>query len=300
MKDMEWRINHNFFNYLNAINSTPTALPKGLYTVRFKSSRVYTMTKKVLIIGLNYDSEIALTGRITIAQNAKAVFIADYGILEENIVFLTDESGPVSKDQIVDAIQSVIDESAGLEELYVYYAGYGSGIRIIKSTVYPTTEPILIDPGVEPITIDIVEPLATEPLAEPLATEPLATEPLATEPLAADPITIDITEVEPEILLIKYDFYRIDGPYDKLEKRIVSSDYNIIEQKEILDLLGKSGCRTICVLDMSPYDNESNIMWGTDIIGNVNIISFSESDVYSSGKKAMIKIITSHIYQEPV
>ena len=238
------------------------------------------MTKKVLIIGLNYDSEIALTGRITIAQNAKAVFISDYGILEENIVFLTDESGPVSKDQIVDAIQSVIDESSGLEELYVYYAGYGSGIRIIKSTVYPTTEPILIDPGVEPITIDIVEPLATEPLAEP--------------------ITIDITEVEPEILPIKYDFYKIDGPYDKLEKRIVSSDYNIIEQKEILDLLGKSGCRTICVLDMSPYDNESNIMWGTDIIGNVNIISFSESDVYSSGKKAMIKIITSHIYQEPV
>ena len=249
------------------------------------------MTKKVLIIGLNYDSEIALTGRITIAQNAKAVFISDYGILEENIVFLTDESGPVSKDQIVDAIQSVIDESAGLEELYVYYAGYGSGIRIIKSTVYPTTEPILIDPGVEPITIDIVEPLATEPLA---------TEPLATEPLAADPITIDITEVEPEILPIKCDFYRIDGPYDKLEKRIVSSDYNIIEQKEILDLLSKSSCRTICVLDMSPYDNESNIMWGTDIIGNVNIISFSESDVYSSGKKAMIKIITSHIYQEPV
>jgi hypothetical protein len=266
--------------------------------VKIKSLRVYTMTKKVLIIGLNYDSEIALTGRITIAQNAKAVFISDYGILEENIVFLTDESGPVSKDQIVDAIQSVIDESSGLEELYVYYAGYGSGIRIIKSTVYPTTAPITIDlsidslttePLVEPITIDIVEPILIDPSIEPITNNP-----------CMDPIKINIIEVEPEILPIKCDFYKIDGPYDKLEKRIVSSDYNIIEQKEILDLLGKSGCRTICVLDMCTFDNESNIMWGTDIIGNVNIISFSESDVYSSGKKAMIKVITSHIYQEPV
>jgi hypothetical protein len=85
---------------------------------------------------------------------------------------------------------------------------------------------------------------------------------------------------------------------DKLTKQIVGSDYEIIEQKDILELLGKSCCRTICVLDMCPFDNDSNIMWGTDIIGNVNIISFSESDVYSSGKRAMIYTITSHFYPD--
>ena len=53
----------------------------------------YNMTKKVLIIGLNYGIEpsIALSGRINIAVNARGVFIAEYGILEENITYLTDE-----------------------------------------------------------------------------------------------------------------------------------------------------------------------------------------------------------------
>jgi hypothetical protein len=64
------------------------------------------MTKKVLIIGLNYGNEpsIALSGRINIAINALNVFIADYGILEENITYLTDELAPLTKDQIQTAI----------------------------------------------------------------------------------------------------------------------------------------------------------------------------------------------------
>ena len=111
----------------------------------------YNMTKKVLIIGLNYGIEpsIALYGRINIAVNARGVFIAEYGILEENITYLTDEWAPLTKDQILAAIQALVDESTSLEEIYIYYAGYGSGIRIFKQIKYPEVEvpeTVLLDP----------------------------------------------------------------------------------------------------------------------------------------------------------
>jgi hypothetical protein len=233
------------------------------------------MTKKVLIIGLNYgnQSSIALSGRINIAVNARGVFIADYGILEENITFLTDEWAPLTKDQIQAAIYSLIDESPNLEEIYIYYAGYGSGIRILKDIQYPE--------------IPVPEIISPDPVADLMAQIP-------------QPDDVDLQPTLPEQIrpTINYEFSPVYGKYDKLTKQIVGSDYEIIEQKDIIDILGKSRCRTICVLDMCPFDNDSNIMWGTDIIGKVNIISFSESDIYSSGKRAMIHTITSHFYPD--
>jgi hypothetical protein len=97
--------------------------------------------------------------------------------------------------------------------------------------------------------------------------------------------------------------------YDKLTKQMVGSDYEIITNSEILDMLKNTKCRTICVLDMCPLvgtteplvvggttDLLSNTLtWGTDIIGNVNIISFAEPDSISSGKLATIQVITQHI-----
>jgi hypothetical protein len=233
------------------------------------------MTKKVLIIGLNYGNQpsIALSGRINIAVNARGVFIADYGILEENITFLTDEWAPLTKDQIQAAIYSLIDESPNLEEIYIYYAGYGSGIRILKEIQYPE--------------IPVPEIISPDPVADLMAQIP-------------QPDDVDLQPTLPEQIrpTINYEFSPVYGKYDKLTKQIVGSDYEIIEQKDIIDILGKSRCRTICVLDMCPFDNDSNIMWGTDIIGKVNIISFSESDIYSSGKRAMIHTITSHFYPD--
>jgi hypothetical protein len=233
------------------------------------------MTKKVLIIGLNYGNEpsIALSGRINIAVNACGVFIADYGILEENITFLTDEWEPLTKDQIQASIYSLIDESPNLEEIYIYYAGYGSGIRILKEIQYPE--------------IPVPEIISPDPVADLMAQIP-------------QPDDVDLQPTVPEQIrpTINYEFSPVYGKYDKLTKQIVGSDYEIIEQKDIIDILGKSRCRTICVLDMCPFDNDSNIMWGTDIIGKVNIISFSESDIYSSGKRAMIHTITSHFYPD--
>ena len=233
------------------------------------------MTKKVLIIGLNYDNQpsIALSGRINIAVNARGVFIADYGILEENITFLTDEWEPLTKDQIQASIYSLIDESPNLEEIYIYYAGYGSGIRILKEIQYPE--------------IPVPEIISLDPVADLMTQIP-------------QPDDVDLQPTLPEQIrpTINYEFSPVYGKYDKLTKQIVGSDYEIIEQKDIIDILGKSRCRTICVLDMCPFDNDSNIMWGTDIIGKVNIISFSESDIYSSGKRAMIHTITSHFYPD--
>ncbi len=233
------------------------------------------MTKKVLIIGLNYGNQpsIALSGRINIAVNARGVFIADYGILEENITFLTDEWEPLTKDQIQASIYSLIDESPNLEEIYIYYAGYGSGIRILKEIQYPE--------------IPVPEIISPDPVADLMAQIP-------------QPNDVDLQPTLPEQIrpTINYEFSPVYGKYDKLTKQIVGSDYEIIEQKDIIDILGKSRCRTICVLDMCPFDNDSNIMWGTDIIGKVNIISFSESDIYSSGKRAMIHTITSHFYPD--
>lgn len=225
------------------------------------------MTKKVLIIGLNYGTEpsISLSGRIQIAHNARDVFIAEYGVLAENVVMLTDDSGPISRDQILDAIQSLIDESDSLQEIYVYYAGYGSGISVSKQINYPVIEPSS----------------SLDPVAELISGNQFI------------PPVYDIST-----LTYTYSFSPIFGQYDKLVKQMLASDYEIIDSTTIITMFEQSKCRTICVLDMCPYDNDSNIMWGTDIIGNVNIISFSESDVYSSGKRAMIRVISSHFYPD--
>jgi hypothetical protein len=254
------------------------------------------MTKKVLIIGINYGNEpsIALSGRINIAVNALNVFIADYGILEENITYLTDELAPLTKDQIQTAIYSLIDESPNLEEIYIYYAGYGSGIRILKEIQYPE--------------IPVPEIVSPDPVAD-LMTQTLQPDDMVSQPddMVSQPDDVESQpdDVESQPLIIeqikptyKYEFAPVYGKYDKLTKQIVGSDYEIIAQKDIIEILGKSRCRTICVLDMCPFDNDSNIMWGTDITGNVNIISFSESDIYSSGKRAMIHTITSHFYPD--
>ena len=260
---------------------------------------------------------------------------------------MTDEWAPLTKAQIMTAIQTLVDESAVLDEIYVYYAGYGSGIRIVKSVDYGEVPfvsvplepldsvpfdvvplgpislsellesiPLEVVPPDDTITISIDELSNTElsntelsnfevvPPAEPeilpqdpdilIPTEPLPT-PMEPLPTPTDQEVLSTTEPE-EPIKYKYEFYPPNQSYDKLAKQMVSSEYEIIDATEILGLLSNSRCRTICVLDMCPYTNTSDpLMWGTDIIGNVNIISFAESDAVSSGKLAIIQVITQHI-----
>lgn len=141
------------------------------------------------------------------------------------------------------------------------------------------------DPPAEPKSS--VEVLDLEVLQTP--EEPLPEEPLPEESLPEEPL--------PEIIpTYKYEFYPPSYSYDKLAKQMVGSDYEIIDATEIIGLLSNSRCRTICVLDMCDYKGIATpLMWGTDIIGNVNIISFAESDVVSSGKLAIIQVITQHM-----
>uniref|UniRef100_A0A6C0B637 Caspase family protein n=1 Tax=viral metagenome TaxID=1070528 RepID=A0A6C0B637_9ZZZZ len=285
------------------------------------------MTKKVLILSLNYSSTpaIALSGRINIAVNARGVFIADYGILEENIKYLSDEWTPLTKAQIRAAIQALVDESTSLEEIYIYYAGYGSGIQIVKSIDWalmpqPDTNVSLpVDNSTITISIDELEPTTTEPVVPTI--DPVIPPVVpAIDPLIPSFIVFPEPPIPPPPY--KYDFYPMTQSYDKLTKQMVGSDYEIITNSEILDMLKNSKCRTICVLDMcplvdrmtEPLTNEvplvvgttepmanevpsvgGTLTWGTDIIGNVNIISFAEPDSISSGKLATIQVITQHI-----
>ena len=343
------------------------------------------MTKKVLILSLNYSSTpaIALSGRINIAVNARGVFIADYGILEENITYLSDEWAPLTKAQIMTAVQALVNESTSLEEIYIYYAGYGSGIQIVKSidwALMPVPlDPLPVDDSTITITIDELEPTTTESPSEATtespseatttespseatttespsettttespsettttespseatttespseATTETPTE-TPTEATTTEPIVPTIDPLVPSFIVFpeppppyKYDFYPMTQSYDKLTKQMVGSDYEIITNTEILDMLKNTKCRTICVLDMcpmtepltnevplvvgttEPLTNEvplvvGTLTWGTDIIGNVNIISFAEPDSISSGKLATIQVITTHLFTNP-
>ena len=295
------------------------------------------MTKKVLILSLNYSSTpaIALSGRINIAVNARGVFIADYGILEENITYLSDEWTSLTKAQIMTAVQALVDESTSLEEIYIYYAGYGSGIQIVKSIDWalmpvpdtlpmdtlpsdippmdiPPMDSLPVDNSTITITIDELEPTEATP-SEPPIDAPIV--PTIDPVIPQEPIVPTIDPVVPSFIVplppvippaplpYKYDFYPITQSYDKLTKQMVGSDYEIITNSEILDMLKNTKCRTICVLDMCPFvdggttePSSNTLSWGTDIIGNVNIISFAEPDSISSGKLATIQVITNHLF----
>ena len=325
------------------------------------------MTKKVLILSLNYSSTpaIALSGRINIAVNARGVFIADYGILEENITYLSDEWTPLTKAQIMAEIQALVDESTSLEEIYIYYAGYGSGIQIVKSIDWalmpvpdtlpmdtlpsdippmdiPPMDSLPVDNSTITITIDELEPTTEATPSEPPIDAPIV--PTIDPVIPQEPIVPTIDPVVPSFIVLpkpppapepppyKYDFYPMTQSYDKLTKQMVGSDYEIITKSEILDMLKNTKCRTICVLDMcplvgttEPLTNEvpshllvdgttepltdkmplvvgttvETLTWGTDIIGNVNIISFAEPDSISSGKLATIQVITQHLFTNP-
>ena len=167
--------------------------------------------------------------------------------------------------------------------------------KLLESVASDDTITISIDELSNTELSNVAEPKiapTVEVLETPNPIEPLHMD----QEILPTPTGPEVQTIESEPIKYKYEFYPPTQPYDKLAKQMVASDYEIIDATEILGLLSNSRCRTICVLDMCPYANTSDpLMWGTDIIGNVNIISFAESDAVSSGKLAIIQVITTHI-----
>jgi hypothetical protein len=79
---------------------------------------------------------------------------------------------------------------------------------------------------------------------------------------------------------------------DNLMKIIVPSvqDEAPIEQDELVPLLQQSMCNTICVMDMCPPD-EMLLKWGVDTIGQLKIMTFSEST--NTNKFSLIRQLIS-------
>ncbi len=79
---------------------------------------------------------------------------------------------------------------------------------------------------------------------------------------------------------------------DNLMKIVVPSvpDEAPIEQDELVPLLQQSMCNTICIMDMCP-PAEMLLKWGVDTIGQLKIMTFSEST--NTNKFALIRQLIS-------
>jgi hypothetical protein len=152
-------------------------------------------SKIALLIGLNYGT---LQNRIKNLNNAKQILINLHNYTEENIILLVEPS----REDLTTTLNTVIGSSGLVNEIIIYYAGYGNGINP------------------------------------------------------------DLTKEE--------------GVIDNLAKVMVPADLSKID---VSHLLVQSCCKTLCVMDMCPYqDDEMLLKWGADITGNVKVVTFCESD----------------------
>jgi hypothetical protein len=92
------------------------------------------MIKKALTIGINYtNTSNELYGCIEDIINMTTILTTYYGYDKENIVQLRDDSKrqelqPTAAN-IVSNLQKLVNESGGLNELWIHYSGHGSQIR---------------------------------------------------------------------------------------------------------------------------------------------------------------------------
>jgi hypothetical protein len=83
-------------------------------------------SKIALLIGLNYVDfpEITLKNRIKVIHNAKQILINLYGFTEENIIVLFEPS----REKVLTMLNTILGSSNLINELIIYYSGYGNGI----------------------------------------------------------------------------------------------------------------------------------------------------------------------------
>ena len=100
---------------------------------------MYTMSKKALLIGINYydTPSVALKGCVNDVVNMRNMLIDAYGYDSANITVLRDDAtNAVDKPtaaNIVKQLVSIIAQSASLKEIWIHYSGHGSQIRDINS-----------------------------------------------------------------------------------------------------------------------------------------------------------------------
>jgi hypothetical protein len=79
------------------------------------------------------------------------------------------------------------------------------------------------------------------------------------------------------------------GVIDNLMKQMMPSDFVEITQDELNPILTQSCCKTICIMDMCPFEKDMVLKWGADVNNRVKIITFCESDSYNTNKNTLLK-----------
>lgn len=93
----------------------------------------YIMSKKALLIGINYYStpQNQLNGCINDVMNMKNVLMDAYDYKEENIRVLRDDASASlpTRQNIISALKQIVSESSTLSEIWIHYSGHGTGVR---------------------------------------------------------------------------------------------------------------------------------------------------------------------------
>jgi hypothetical protein len=82
---------------------------------------------------------------------------------------------------------------------------------------------------------------------------------------------------------IKPDLSKEPGIIDNLAKVMVPADFT---QIDVAQMLAQSCCKTLCIMDMCPYEDEDMpLKWSADIHNHVKVVTLCESDSHNSNKK---------------
>ena len=91
------------------------------------------------------------------------------------------------------------------------------------------------------------------------------------------------------------------GVIDNLAKQIMPADFAEISQDEMTGLLYQSCCKTVCIMDMSPYGNDEMLLkWSADVNNQVKVITLCESDSHNTNKNQLIQMMLQNAPTKPV
>jgi hypothetical protein len=105
-------------------------------------------TKKALLIGINYTSipEIKLNGCIDDVVNVRNVLIDAYDYSSANITMLrddfTDPAFTPTRDNILQCLSTLAQQSSSLDEIWVHYSGHGSQINNLNISMDGNPNPL--------------------------------------------------------------------------------------------------------------------------------------------------------------
>ncbi|MDY7807118.1 caspase family protein [Burkholderia stagnalis] len=87
------------------------------------------MNRAAVLIGVNRVKGLpALNDAVRGARRMRE-WVLTQGFAPDNVILITDDSGPVAASAVQDAVQRVLDPMAGIEQLLIYFAGHGLNIN---------------------------------------------------------------------------------------------------------------------------------------------------------------------------